>query len=249
MQKIKRRSVFFLVLFSILFILSIIVSFKSRYYTGSHLILALDNNENVTVENTYEEKNKVLELREKYQNDEIVGNVMIEGTNIDEAILKHNDNDYYLHHDNYGNYEINGSIFLDHRINLDDRKVLIFGHSSIYEDIPFNELEKYYSYDFYKEHKYITLTTENDEYVYEIFSVYVETSDFTYMNLRISDDTYNQYLKDYKRKSLYDTGVSISDNSEVIILQTCSNDNRYQGKKRYLLVIGKKIFEEGYNER
>ena len=171
---------------------------------------------------------------------------MIDGTNIDEAVLKYKDNDYYLHHDNYGNYEINGSIFLDHRVNLSDRKVLIFGHSSIYEDIPFNELEKYYNYDFYKEHKYITLTTEDDEYKYEIFSVYVETSDFTYMNLKIDSNTYNKYLKDYKRKSLYDTGVSVSDNDEVIILQTCSNDNKYQGKKKYLLVIGKKIFKEGY---
>lgn len=242
--KTKKLSLFLLGLFILLFGLSIFVSLKNKFYTGSHLVLGLGENSEVVQK---EEKiNKVLELREKYQNDDIVGNVMVDGTSIDEAVLKYKDNNYYLHHDNYGNYEINGSIFLDHRVNLNDRKVLIFGHSSIYEDIPFNELEKYYSYDFYKEHKYITLTTENDEYKYEIFSVYVETSDFTYMNLKIDDDTYNRYLKDYKRKSLYDTGVGVADLDEVIILQTCSNDNKYHGKKKYLLVIGKKIFKEGY---
>ena len=196
--------------------------------------------------NRASEINRVSELRRQYQNDDIVGNILIDGTDINEAILKYKDNDYYLHHDNYGNYEINGSIFLDHRISLDDRKVLIFGHSSIYEKIPFNELEEYYNYEFYKNHKYIKVITEKEEYTYLIFSVYVETYDFTYMNLKIDDDTYNSNLYTYKDNSLYDTGVDINDNDEIIILQTCSNDNKYKNyKRKFLLVIGKKIYEEG----
>ena len=60
------------------------------------------------------------------------------------------------------------------------------------------------------------------------------------------DDTYNEHLVKYKNKSLYDTGVSVSDNDEIIILQTCSNAKKYRNyNKKYLLVIGKKIFEEG----
>ncbi len=243
--KKRRKPILLLTLFSVLMFLSVFVSVKNEYYTGSNLMVGLNNHTVVTINEEPAIVNRVIELRNKYQNNDIVGNVKIDGTNIDEAVLKYKDNDYYLHHDNYGNYEINGSIFLDHRINLEDRKVLIFGHSSIYEDIPFNELEKYYDYDFYKNHKYITLSTLDDEYKYEIFSVYVETYDFTYMNLKIDDDKYNNDLKKYKDNSIYDTGVKVSDNDEVIILQTCSNDNKYKGRKKYLLVIGKKINEEG----
>ena len=242
--KKRKKPILLLILFSVLMFLGVFISFKNEYYTGSHLMV-LANDDTVVLLKKEDTINKVQELRDKYNNNDIVGNVKIDGTNIDEAVLKYKDNDYYLHHDNYGNYEINGSIFLDHRINLEDRKVLIFGHSSIYEDIPFNELEKYYDYDFYKNHKYITLSTLDDEYKYEIFSVYVETYDFTYMNLKIDDDKYNNDLKKYKDNSIYDTGVKVSDNDEVIILQTCSNDNKYKGRKKYLLVIGKKINEEG----
>ena len=189
-----------------------------------------------------EDNNEVLNLREYYGNNEIVGKINIPGTGINEAIVRHSDNDYYLHHDNYGRYEINGSIFLDYRLNLDSRKVLIYGHSSVYDDIPFNELEKYYDKSFYDSHKYIRVVTLDNEYEYEIFSVYVETSNFTYMNLKINNDLYNKYLKEYKNKSLYDTGVEVNDNDELIILQTCSNSSEYiKYKKKYLLVIARKV--------
>lgn len=208
----------------------------------SHKYVALDNSiAQPVVEDIKEEKEKIV-----FTNKEMVGKVIIEGTDIDEYIMHHSDNDYYLHHDNNGKYAINGSIFLDYRLNLDDRKVLIYGHSSNYGNIPFDELENYYYKGFYDNHKYIDIVSEDKSYRYEIFSVYVETSDFTYMNLKISDDTYNQHLVKYKNKSLYDTGVTVSDNDEIIILQTCSNDRKYKNyRKKYLLVIGKKIFEEG----
>ncbi len=244
----KRRKtikLFSLCILIILFSFQMVGEYKNRHDIDIQYVTVMDK-ANMETENKQEEKeNKILNLRKEYKNNDITGFVSIDGTNISEPILKYKDNDYYLHHNSYGNYEINGSIFQDYRINLEDRKVLIYGHSSIYDDIPFNELEKYYNKSFYDSHKYIKLVTEDNEYLYEIFSVYVETSDFTYVNLKISDDMYNEHLKKYKSNSLYDTGVSVTDGDEVIILQTCSNDNKYKKyRKKYLLVIGKKIFKE-----
>ena len=246
----KRRKtikLFSLGILIILFSFQIFGEYKNRWDTDIKYVSMVDK-VIVETENKQEEKkeNKILELRKEYGNNDITGFVSIDGTSVSEPILKYKDNDYYLHHNSYGDYEINGGIFQDYRISLEDRKVLIYGHTSIYDDIPFNELEKYYNKSFYDNHKYIKLVTEENEYLYEIFSVYVETSDFTYMNLKISNDTYNEYLKKYKSNSLYDTGVSVTDGDEVIILQTCSNDNKYKKyRKKYLLVIGKKIFKEG----
>ncbi len=206
--------------------------------------------ENGNVETHFKDKtseidtnsDKVEKLRREYQNDDIIGNLSIAGTGIDEAILQSGDNDYYLNHDNYGNYDKYGSIFLDYRCHKNSKKLLIFGHSSIRIDTPFNNLEKYYEEDYYKNHLYIDVVIDDEVRKYLIFSVYIETSDFTYMNLNISDEVYLENLKDYKKKSFYDTGVDVYPSDEILILQTCSNHKDYvKYKDKYLLIIAKKI--------
>ncbi len=188
---------------------------------------------------------EVNSLREYYNNDDIVGKLVIEGTDIDEPILKGNDNSYYLNHNPYGAYQAEGSVYQDYRTNIGDRKILVYGHSSPGWDVPFNELEKYYDKSFYDDHKYMSIYSDKGIDTYEIFSVYVEVADFTYMNLLISDETYNEYLKKYKDNSLYKTKTKVSDGDSILILQTCSNNQRYSNyKRKFLLVIGKKINKE-----
>ena len=190
-------------------------------------------------------KYEVEKLREQYSNNDIKGRLIITDTGIDIPILQSNDNSYYLYHNAYGDYQAEGSVYLDYRTNPGDKKILIFGHSSPGWDVPFNNLEKYYDKEFYAKHKTINIYSDNGIDTYEIFSVYVETSDFTYMNLKIGDDTYNEYLRKYQRNSMYETGVNINDGDKIIILQTCSNHPSYSGyKKKFLLVIGKKINKE-----
>ena len=214
------------------------ISFSSPYADNKQVVKDNLENKNVGLD-------EVLKLREYYENDDIVGKLVIEGTNINEPILKSNDNNYYLNHNAYGNYQAEGSIYEDYRTSIGDKKVLIFGHSSPGWDVPFNELEKYYDKSFYDNHKFISIYSEQGIDTYEIFSVYVETSDFTYMNLLISDDTYNEYLKKYQSNSMYQTDVEVNDGDNILILQTCSNHPKYSNyKKKYLLVIGKKIKEE-----
>ena len=202
-------------------------------------------NENNTTINTNIKSpkiNKIEELKKKYDNNDIVGNISIDGTGIDEAILQSTDNDYYLSHDNYGNYDKYGSVFLDYRCTKDSKKLLIFGHSSIKIDTPFNNLENYYKKEYYLDHKYINLIIDNEERKYLIFSVYIEPKDFTYMNLNITDETYNKDLLKYKNKSLYNTNVDINNDDNILILQTCSNHPNYQKyENKYLLIIAKKI--------
>ena len=232
-----------LLLITLLFILvPCIVAYTTKPLNSDKHIAYAKNNLDEVIKAPEVKKNRIEELREKYNNDNIIGELIIEDTKIAEPIVKYTNNDYYLYRNAYNNKDKNGAIFADYRTNLDSKKVLIFGHSSIYEDIPFNTLEKYYSKKFYQEHKYIMVIKEDETIKYEIFSVYVETEDFSYMNLNISNDTYNKHLKKYKEKSLYDTGVKVNNGDEIIILQTCSNSSKYKKyKKKYLLVIGRKV--------
>ena len=252
MQKKEFKKHLLIATFLVAFlIISLFVSHTTHYQKS---IIVYDDTKITTSSEPKAEiiyaKKTIKELREHYGNDDVVGKLTIKDTGIDTPIMQSSNNDYYLNHNEYGSYQAEGSIYEDYRTSLDGKKVLIFGHSSPNWRVPFNELEKYYDKSFYDTHKYITVTSEEDVYQYEIFSVYIETSDFSYMNLNIDDDTYNKYLQKYKDNSLYDTGVKIAVNDEIIILQTCSNHSKYSSyKKKYLLVIGKKINKEEKNEK
>lgn len=166
----------------------------------------------------------------------------IDGTKINEEISKGDDNEFYLNHDKDGNYDIKGSDFMDYRINEKSKKIIIYGHSSLEYDVPFNELENYYDYNYYKTHKYITLNY-NGEKRYEIFSVYVETEDWSYTRLTyLAPEEYLNDLNKYKNKSIYETGVVPKINDDVLILQTCSTKEEYSNyKNKYLLIIARRI--------
>lgn len=186
--------------------------------------------------------NIIEKLQKDYNNKDIIALLNV-SNEIEEPIAQSIDNKYYLNHNLNKEDDKYGTTYLDYRIDLNSsRKILIFGHSSKYKDTTFNKLEKYYNKDYYENNKYIKLTTNNDIRTYKIFSVYIETSDWTYMNLNFNnDEDWYNHLKKLKSKSLYDTETNITKDDEILILQTCSNKEDYQKyKKKYLLVIAKK---------
>ena len=94
-------------------------------------------------------------------------------------------------------------------------------------------IENYKDEDYYKEHKYIYLSSIKEVKKYEIFSVFVEIS---------SKDEYLKHLQNLKRKSFYDTGVEVNNNDKILIMQTCSNMKEYSKySKKYMLVIAKEV--------
>ncbi|MBR3229446.1 MAG: class B sortase [Bacilli bacterium] len=210
------------------------------------IILFLQNNDKVekkkTLSNGKKSEDLVTVLRKQYNNNDIIGTIEIPGTEINENILQTSDNEYYLSHDNYGNNDIYGSVFLDYRCHKDSKKLLIFGHNDYKDATPFSNLENYYDRSYYENNKYIDVMIDNEKMKYQIFSVYIEPEDFTYMNLKITDEQYKNDLIKYKNKSLYDTNVEVSENDKILILQTCSNHKDFKKyKDKYLLIIAKKL--------
>ncbi len=181
---------------------------------------------------------------DKYKNNDIKGVLYIPNTDILEPIVQADDNEYYLNRDLYKKKDTRGSLFLDYRVTINSgRKNLIYSHNSNYHDVPFKELENYYEKDYYKEHKYIYLRDKDKVYKYLIFSVYVETSDWTYTKLKFnSDKEWLKHLNYLKNNSWYDTGVKVDGSDQVLILQTCSHHKDYKKyENKYLLVIAKRI--------
>ena len=211
------------------------VSYQETGSTYGHVISYDFENNN---------RNLILSLQKQYQNDDIVGVLRISNTDFEVLVVQGDDNDYYLSHGYMKEDNSFGTVFLDYRVNLDDsRKLLLYGHSSSVLDLSFNFLENYYDELFYQQHPYLEFISDEQVGKYEIFSVYVETSDFSYMRLNfLNDEDFMKHVLSLKSKSIYDTGVVFYDIDQILILQTCSNHVDYQNYlNKYLLIVARRI--------
>ena len=189
-------------------------------------------------------KNIINSARKKYNNNDVVGILEINNTDYIVPVMQGDDNKYYLKHTPYGEKSSMGSVYLDYRVDIDSsKKLLIYGHNSSNVDMPFKILEEFYDRDYYDNHKYVEVTTSNTKKKYEIFSVFVETSDFSYMDITFdNDDEYLNHINNLKSKSMYDTGVALSKDDEILILQTCSEHPDYRNyQKKYLLIVLRRV--------
>ena len=189
-------------------------------------------------------KNIINSARKKYNNNDVVGILEINNTDYIVPIMQGDDNKYYLKHTPYGEKSSMGSVYLDYRVDIDSsKKLLIYGHNSSNVDMPFKILEEFYDRDYYDNHKYVEITTSNMKKKYEVFSVFVETSDFSYMDINFeNDDEYLKHINNLKNKSMYDTGVTLSKDDEILILQTCSEHPDYRNyQKKYLLIVLRRV--------
>lgn len=190
-------------------------------------------------------KEEIDKLKNEYQNNDIVGILSLENTNLSEIIVQYTDNDYYLNHTINHKSDWRGQTYLDYRLDINNsKKIIIYGHNSSNYILPFKVFENYYNSDYLNEHKYMYLQTENELKIYEIFSVYVEVSDWSYFSkIKFnSDDDYLKHITELKDKSFYDTGVEVTKDDEILIIQTCSTHNDYKKyENKFLLVMGKRI--------
>lgn len=170
--------------------------------------------------------------------------VSIPNTNLLEPVVQADDNSFYLEHNLSLEKDGIGATFLDYRIDMDHnpKKILIFGHNSKNITLPFQILEEYENFSYFETHPIIQLETKNGTSSYEIFSAFVETENWDYMNLKFdSEEKWYEHLKSLKERSLYETNVTISKEDDILILQTCSENPKYDVYRKYLLVIGRRM--------
>ena len=224
----------------LLIILFLLIWFMKINIRSNEYVLDIDIEQNTSVNNLINYEEIINTMRREYHNNDVVGILSIDNTDYRVPILQGEDNSYYLNHTPDGKENYMGSIYLDYRNDIDSsRKLLIYGHNSSRIDMPFKILEEFYDIDYFNNHRYMSIITSKEEKKYEIFSVYVEPSDYTYMNLKFnSDEEYYRHILNLKNKSMYDTGIEVCYDDEVLILQTCSTHKDYSNyAKKYLLII------------
>lgn len=238
-------------------IIIVILTFLITLGTVSYIYLGEYDNEIIyddteIIEDVFDDKDithnrEIIEkYRNNYHNHDVVGEISFLNTEYKKAIMQGNDNDYYLNHTEDKTASYMGSIYLDFRTNIDNaQKLLIYGHNSARVDMPFKIIEKYYDYEYYKNHKYIKITTENKTRLYKIYSVYVEVEDFNYMQTDFNNtEEWYQHISDLKKKSMYETNESVNSNDSILVLQTCSTHSEYKSyNHKFLLIIAKEVSE------
>ena len=165
---IKLKKYIFLFFSIILF--SLIMLINIDYFNKNTEVI---NEETIIKEDIKIEENIPEVISNNYINNQ-VGYIKINDTNIDAKVMQYTDNDYYLTHDENGNYSIFGSIYMDYRNSFDDQKILIFGHNTNGNSIsPLHDLENYESFSFYQEHPYIMIELNGQTHKWHVFSVLV----------------------------------------------------------------------------
>ena len=190
---------------------------------------------------------RVLKLEELQKiNSDIVAWIEIENTNISYPVLQSSDNYYYLRRNYKKNYSLNGSIFLDKDYSFEkpSTNLLIYGHN-MDNGTSFQNLLKYNDKKFYEEHPIIRFTTNKEDAKYEIIAVFRsrlyyadEKNVFRYYNFinAKNEKEYNNFIKNVKNASLYDTGKTAKYGEVLMTLSTCS----YHTKDGRFVVVAKK---------
>jgi len=233
----KKKKLIFSVFLVMIFILSLNYFIKEEtniIYTPQKVID--DEKYNYTEEK--ESDNKTNNEKDETDSD-IIGKITIDGTNINYEIVQGSDNEFFLNHSVTKEENIHGSVFMDYRNTLDDRKLLIYGHNSkTLKDALFHDLEKYLKKSFYEEHKYIDITINNKKSTWEIFSVMiVEENNNSHMKITFNDEEFIKHIDWMKEESLYNTNIEVGNTDKIITLQTCY----YNPKNSYLIVNAKKV--------
>ncbi|HAT4214915.1 TPA: class B sortase [Clostridium perfringens] len=173
-------------------------------------------------------------------NSDYMGWINIKNTPIDYPIVKGNNNEFYLTRDFNKQYLATGSIFMDYRNEgFQDKNTVIYGHH-MRDNSMFGSLKKYKDLDYLRKNKYIYITTKDDErLIYEIFGVYVTSSDDTEsITIKFnSEEEFSKYIEEIYKKSIYDLDIEVKSTDKILTLSTCS----YEFKNARLIIHAKLI--------
>lgn len=248
-SKVLRKIFIILFIISVTYIIIFFWNSKREQKETDELLNTIDVT-NVIEEETTEPKEtermlKVRELQKDYP--DVKAWIEIEGTNVNYPVMQGEDNDFYMDHNYKKESSKRGSIFLDkdYDWSIPSSNLLMYGHNNSKDGTMFADLLKYKKESYYKEHPTIKFTTAEEDAEYDIIAVFLsrlyyksEKNVFRYyffLNAE-NEEEYNDYVKNSKKASLYDTGKTAKYGDQLITLSTCE----YSQEDGRLAVVARK---------
>ena len=160
-------------------------------------------------------------------NPDTIGFIKVMGTNINYPFVQTIDNDYYLNRSYDKTYNNAGWIFLDYRNNgFNDKNTIIYGHGRI-NGTMFGSLKDTLksSWQNNKDNYIIKISTEKENSIWQIFSVYKIATTSDYLQTTFSDNEFESFINLIKGRSSYNFETNVTNEDKVLTLSTCYNDN------------------------
>lgn len=165
----------------------------------------------------------------KEKNPDTVAFIHMQGNNINYPVVQTDNNDYYLKHAYDKSKNSAGWVFMDYRNNittLSDNTV-IYGHGRLDETV-FGSLKNALTANWQanKENYVIWLTTEKENLVFQIFSIYTIPSENYYIETDFSSSADKEkWLNTMKERNTTSFDTSVNTNDKILTLSTCQNNN------------------------
>ena len=194
----------------------------------------------------YAENGMLYDYYDLYKhNNDMVGWIKIEDTNINYPVMYHNtDNEYYIHKNFDKEYQYSGLPFMDKDCDLSkpSDNIIIYSHN-MKNGTMFAQLLKYEDVNFLNEHKLIHFDTMYKRGTYDIIAVFRTqvggVNEFKYYNFTNShtDSDFENYVDAAKKLSMHSIDETAHYGDELLTLSTCS----YNRKNERFVVVAKKV--------
>lgn len=164
------------------------------------------------------------ELKEK--NNDTVGFIKVNGTNVNYPIVQSTDNKYYLKHAFDKTANSAGWVFADYRNNMVDfdKNTVIYGHSRSNQTV-FGSLKKVLNKSWYsnKDNHIIKLSTPTENSLWQIVSIYTIQPESYYITTKFSNTQFQTFIKTIKERSQINFSGTINENDKILTLSTCED--------------------------
>ncbi len=161
-------------------------------------------------------------------NKDVKGWIKLNGTNINYPFVQSNDNKYYLTHSFDKKKNSAGWVFLDYRNNgINNKNTIIYAHGRT-DKTMFGSLKDVLSekWQSNSNNYIIKISTETENTLWQIFSVYRIPTTSDYLQTTFSnDDEYQKFLDMILKRSSYNFNSFVNVDDNIITLSTCYNDN------------------------
>ena len=216
-------------------------------YTDATGIGTLDNDEVLPDEEMAAED--AAKAYEKYgalyeQNNDFVGWIQIDGTNINYPVMQTPDNpDYYLKHSFEKTWSDYGVPYLDEACVIgQSNNLVIYGHHMSNGSM-FCDLELYSDPAFCMDHPVIrfdTLTSFGEYEVIAVFRYNTNQETFRYdREVNMDESRFSWFMEQVHARELFSTGKDASFGDQLLTLSTCE----YTYKNGRLVVVARKVVQ------
>ncbi len=165
----------------------------------------------------------------KAKNKDTIAFIHMNNTNVNYPVVQTTDNDYYLTHAYDKSVNEAGWVFMDYRSQLNplSEHVIIYGHGRLNKTV-FGSLKNALSKNWQqnKDNYVIWLSTENENFLYQIFSIYTIQTEGYYLRQNFSSEQEKEnWVTTLKQRNISSTDTTVTAQDHILTLSTCENNS------------------------